>query len=296
VKCTQCGYQNKPDADSCNLCHAVLKKARKEDRATSPTIKVAADRVHLSPQAPVPVVQTAPPPAAAAPGEKRHLLVRLGAPPIVLAPGINFTVGRQNSCTLAVPSNRVSRLHAEIRWDDGRPILSDKGSSNGTFVGGRRIKDHPLAPGDEVEIGPFMCVYQFTDAENPSHTPEDEFEGTQTFAGKMEIFTGQIDEAGIAEIVQGLAFNEKTGTLDVFGKEGDGWITVVKGAPCASESGGKTDVEAILALLALKQGRYTFSPEIENKEKRITTAFTAILLEFGRRQDERHRAKTTDEE
>ena len=50
------------------------------------------------------------------------------------------------------------------------------------------------------------------------------------------------------------------------------------------------DPDVYVLYRAPQQGRYTFSPEIENKEKRINATITAILLEFGRRQDEGHRS------
>ena len=50
----------------------------------------------------------------------------------------------------------VSARHAEIREHDGRCTLRDVGSTNGTFVNGRRIADndeHLLMPGDVISFG-----------------------------------------------------------------------------------------------------------------------------------------------
>jgi DNA-binding beta-propeller fold protein YncE len=49
----------------------------------------------------------------------------------------------------------ISRRHARFRrLDDGRVIVEDLGSTNGTLVNGRRITGaHVLAPGDQVQLG-----------------------------------------------------------------------------------------------------------------------------------------------
>ena len=47
----------------------------------------------------------------------------------------------------------VSRRHAELRLREGSWILRDLGSSNGTWVNGRRVMEAEVAPGDEVVLG-----------------------------------------------------------------------------------------------------------------------------------------------
>lgn len=47
----------------------------------------------------------------------------------------------------------ASGRHAEIRSEDGRYLLIDTGSRNGTWLNGRRIKHAALSPGDEIELG-----------------------------------------------------------------------------------------------------------------------------------------------
>jgi pSer/pThr/pTyr-binding forkhead associated (FHA) protein len=47
----------------------------------------------------------------------------------------------------------VSRRHAELRIVDGRWILRDLGSSNGTWVNGRRVMEAEVAAGDDVSLG-----------------------------------------------------------------------------------------------------------------------------------------------
>ncbi len=64
-----------------------------------------------------------------------------------------LTMGRLAEAHVILYTQRASRRHAELRpLPDGVHVV-DLGSGNGTLVGGRRITDHVLQPGDIVEIG-----------------------------------------------------------------------------------------------------------------------------------------------
>ena len=63
-------------------------------------------------------------------------------------------IGRDEGCNLVLDDSKVSRRHAYLQEIDGGVEVGDLGSSNGTFVNGRRI-ERPvmLAPGDSLRIG-----------------------------------------------------------------------------------------------------------------------------------------------
>ena len=62
-------------------------------------------------------------------------------------------LGKSRQSTIVVPDDSVSRLHAEIRREEGAYRLVDLGSTNGTFIGGARIADAFVRPGDVIGIG-----------------------------------------------------------------------------------------------------------------------------------------------
>jgi pSer/pThr/pTyr-binding forkhead associated (FHA) protein len=75
------------------------------------------------------------------------------------------TLGRSRSCSVRLPDERVSRLHAIIRPSaDGRGYeLEDRGT-NGTLVNGRRVHGPtPLRPGDRIDIEGFHIVHRNED-------------------------------------------------------------------------------------------------------------------------------------
>lgn len=64
------------------------------------------------------------------------------------------TVGRREVCQLRIKSSQVSRKHCQFFEKKGLLLVKDLGSSNGTFVNGKRVEDQRvLEPGDELTIG-----------------------------------------------------------------------------------------------------------------------------------------------
>lgn len=66
-----------------------------------------------------------------------------------------LTIGRSPECEVHLDNLAVSRRHAEIRNEEGTPVLRDLGSGNGIDVNGVRVKRHALADGDVLTIGKF---------------------------------------------------------------------------------------------------------------------------------------------
>jgi DNA-binding winged helix-turn-helix (wHTH) protein len=68
-------------------------------------------------------------------------------------------LGRSPACAVCLTATGVSRVHAAIRFREGRPVIEDRGSKNGTWLNGRRI-DRPmeLAEGDELYVGDYRLV------------------------------------------------------------------------------------------------------------------------------------------
>ncbi|HKE19012.1 MAG TPA: sigma 54-interacting transcriptional regulator [Kofleriaceae bacterium] len=76
-----------------------------------------------------------------------------------LAEGDEVTFGRTRVATVPIDSERVSRLHARVICKDGRVLVEDLGSRNGTRVNGTRIEEATeLSSGDQIEIGPVTAV------------------------------------------------------------------------------------------------------------------------------------------
>lgn len=64
-----------------------------------------------------------------------------------------FVVGRLADCELSLRDSRISRNHSQIVTEDGQYFLEDCNSRHGTFVNGKKITRHKLAPNDRVDFG-----------------------------------------------------------------------------------------------------------------------------------------------
>jgi hypothetical protein len=79
-------------------------------------------------------------------------------------------IGRRSDNDVVIEDPRASRLHAQIRVRDGRFVIFDLGSTGGTKINGRPIRQHILQPGDVVAIGGVRIVYGEDSETSPDST------------------------------------------------------------------------------------------------------------------------------
>jgi hypothetical protein len=120
--------------------------------------------------------RTTPPPARiappAAPAVPARLLFEDGRAFDLVA---SLTrIGRSREADLRLDDTAVSRQHAEIRRDgDGRHVLVDLGSTNGTLLNGSRVSTSKLRDGDVVTIGAAVLTYRAAPAVQSAPHPAD---------------------------------------------------------------------------------------------------------------------------
>ena len=110
--------------------------------------------------------------------------------------GVASVVGRATNCEIVIVEPEVSREHFRITLTPRGYVVDDLGSTNGTYVNGRRLEDtYLLQPGDVLQIGTTV-FFQLT------HTPE-------RHTGKARtdhlLDTERLDEATRRKRRQGLA-------------------------------------------------------------------------------------------
>ncbi len=209
--------------------------------------------------------------------------------PIPLDPKKNkrLVIGRHKDSDLQLPHTCVSRSHAVIKSISDRCLLlEDMGSSNGTFVNGKKVSAFPLEIGDTIQIGPYELELRPRpfDQENPTCGATNTNFLTTSRAAAM---AGQIEKTSLIEVLQNIEFHDKTGTLYVEGKAKDGFLVFASGKPISAQFGDKDDVPAILEMLRLSKGTFVLTDKVEPIPMGINTTITRILLEFSRIQDEK---------
>ena len=65
-----------------------------------------------------------------------------------------LTIGREASNPIPINDAEISRKHSQLVLQGGKYVLTDLGSTNGTFVNGQRLTgQHVLQPGEVISLG-----------------------------------------------------------------------------------------------------------------------------------------------
>jgi len=101
------------------------------------------------------------------------------------------TLGRHPANTLRLADREVSKEHATIEKMGNNFLLRDLGSSNGTFVNGRRVRELRLRDGDEIALGNSRLIFHSGEGTQPPTSP-----GVTVVANAQSIpaFLAQLDQ------------------------------------------------------------------------------------------------------
>ncbi|PLX47850.1 MAG: hypothetical protein C0613_13045 [Desulfobulbaceae bacterium] len=107
--------------------------------------------------------------------------------------GDRLIIGRGDDADVKIDNTAISRHHAALEIQNGKPFLQDLCSLNGSLVNGNKIDFIQLAPGDEVMLGKFSLVHgtDFADKHrlSASAMPMDLDDATIFAPGKPKVKT-----------------------------------------------------------------------------------------------------------
>lgn len=104
------------------------------------------------------------------------------------------SLGREAGVTIQLRDTEVSRRHAELRKQGPHYALFDLGSSNGTFVNGKSVRQHVLASGDQVQIGRSLLLY--TDPGDETENLDEQIDIVGSAGGTARIVQSMSHEEG----------------------------------------------------------------------------------------------------
>ncbi len=79
----------------------------------------------------------------------------------------DMKIGRKPDCEIHLDNLSVSGEHANIFSIGEDSFVQDLGSTNGTYVNGKKIAKHHLKNGDLVQVGKYSLAYMHEGAESP---------------------------------------------------------------------------------------------------------------------------------
>jgi len=97
-------------------------------------------------------------------------------------PDAEITIGREASNTVAVIDPSVSRKHCMLRVQEGKFLVRDLGSRNGTQVNGNAVQEYCLKHGDEITTGDSSFLFLLEDEDLTPGPGRVEFEESQRTA------------------------------------------------------------------------------------------------------------------
>ncbi len=89
-------------------------------------------------------------------------------------------VGRESDNDVVIVDPRISRYHFQISFEDGKWLLSDLGSVNGTYINGMLVSvPQALSHGDQIQLGETVLVYR-----DPAVEKDTPFDPSDTVHGR----------------------------------------------------------------------------------------------------------------
>ena len=103
-----------------------------------------------------------------------------------LIPGRTVTIGRAPTSQIVIREDQASRQHAEIFINQGKWIIRDLDSRNGTAIGDERLQgDHVLSPGDVIWIA--RTKMAFVDDLKAAYSGQDQVGSNQATMAGLEL-------------------------------------------------------------------------------------------------------------
>jgi len=261
-------------------------------------------------------------------GEVIGYLLGGGARPLAIYIGDVITIGRDPQNTLCVADVLSSRNHAVVEsLSRNEVFLRDLGSTNGTFLNDERLKAQArmrLHSGDSIRIGGKLLSFTGLEAAEQrtfgnrlnrmdtvkdglffkdgkvvvvpeGQNPDDRFKDVMTTqvvapisAPEEPALSGNLSDQNLAQIIQYLNTNGKTGELIVKGKNREGIFVFDKGQIISAQAGDRNGVTAIYAVARERSGSFSFktTDTVSMRPKNVTDPVMQIIFECCKRMDE----------
>lgn len=278
MRCPKCNYNNLDGSAVCNLCGELLYSYGPNYNRPARTPKRAGQVDDVA--QPAPTKPAAPKPD---PRTQVYQLVCFPLDPVRLLPDTVYSIGRASKNDIILPVGQVSREHARIEWRGDAFVLVDLNSHNGTFVNGKRLKEHDLTHGDQIKVGPYLLEIYVGPAAEPA--PADKaLEATQDMAAldsdfSIGPFSGRLAEIELREIVHLMNVTRKSGKLEVKTPACTGEVHFLEGDIVDAKWGFEEPIKALAVMLHNREGSFRFLRGDTDIHRTLHGPTSKILIE-----------------
>lgn len=258
--CPKCGYKWDVTETICGLCYAKLDAPAGGGGAAEGAMFSIDRRGKDKHNAGKP----AGPPGRPETIERCFVLLASGTP-VYCEKGSVAVIGRDDAAQIKVALPKVSRRHAEVRWEGDVASVHDLGSANGTKVNGEKLAargSHALKDNDEIDVGGGPMPWRVL----PPGVSESTLKVTAqvTLVDQTDEPSSDDDLAGNAAVMPMGEILDRLTQLKAWGKfhieSGGikGSFVFENGEVLTGSYAGLMDEAALAAVRTLKTGRFRF--------------------------------------
>lgn len=210
-----------------------------------------------------------------------------------LEEGRDFVVGRGSDLDMVLVEDMVSRRHATISTKSGQVVITDLGSTNGTFVNGEKINKTRLKEGDRILIGTSILKVV---AASPSPVSTSEARERLAAVGEAHkhegsSMSGTLEEVPVPDLLQLFSTSKRTGVLHIRSSLGYGKIYLRSGNVFYASIDDDHELgpmKSFCRVVGWEEGAFEFGPPEPDAEFMIELedSTEALLMEAIRQLDE----------
>lgn len=207
----------------------------------------------------------------------------------------SMIIGRSSELDMVLVEDMVSRKHAKITWQAGKPLIEDLGSTNGTFVNGEKVKQAKLKEGDRVLIGTSILKLIKQGANVPELSDEQVKENLEHVAAVQSTrqtktaMNGKLEEVPLPDLLQLFGTSKKNGVL-VVTNEHEGRIYMKQGRvyyAVIDENHDLGPAKSFNRILTWEVGEFELRPpDPEEFPTTLDSSTEGLLMEALRQLDE----------
>jgi len=216
-----------------------------------------------------------------------------------LKPNKQVIIGRSSDLDMVLVEDMVSRKHAKITCQDGKVLIEDLGSTNGTFVNGEKIRQSRLKEGDRILIGTSILklVAQGTNApamddQQVKKQLEEAAAAQAARQTRSSSMTGKIEEVPLPDLLQLFGTSKKNGVLYIKDVH-EGRIYLRQGKIYYAVIDDNHDLgpqKSIFRILRWEKGDFELlAPDPQDFMIELEDSTEALLMEGLRQHDELRR-------
>ncbi len=179
-------------------------------------------------------------------------------------------IGRAAELDMVLVEDMVSRKHARIRVQDADILISDLGSTNGTFVNGEKIEETKLQKGDRILIGTSILRVIVTRRSISTAEAKEQLQasGTREDNPKSSM-KGELEELPVPDLLQLFSTSKRTGVLFIQSSFGDGKVHFRAGDifyACIDEDHDIGPMKSLCRIVGWQDGKFEFREADEEAE------------------------------